>query len=142
LFSILGEGPVLASDAARQATEAEVTPRTLRRAKKALGVKSQRQGFGRGAKYYWVRDPENELDRQLWSQEMDTLTDKLCQGAPTEDVAPREDTGKDASAPPASPSQPSYHDDADEDRHSPDWWKQGRPDDQSDDDGPNSPVVP
>lgn len=52
LFSILAEGPVLAKEARDLALEAGVERHTLRRAKESLGVKSQRQGFGKGSKFY------------------------------------------------------------------------------------------
>ena len=54
LYSLLGDGPMLASEAKAAAAEAGIADRTLRRAKAILQVASQRKGFGPGSIFYNV----------------------------------------------------------------------------------------
>lgn len=107
LYSILGDGPVLASEAKRLAVAAGVAERTLRRAKEVLNIDSQRRGFGKGSKFWWALPDEHDIVSQLRSKDTDDLMDKLC--------AP-EDTPR-----PASPEEqeeegkpPHDHDEPDE----------------------------
>ena len=53
LREVLGEGPADGKRVQREASEAGITDRTLRRAKTALGVKSKREG-GLGPAGRWV----------------------------------------------------------------------------------------
>jgi hypothetical protein len=61
LRDLLAEGGQLARDVHREAREAGISERTLSRAKSALGVKSQREGFGKDGKFYWVLLDEAEV---------------------------------------------------------------------------------
>jgi hypothetical protein len=54
LQEILAEGPVPAKKVKAIASEAGVAERTLARAREALGVTTQREGFGKGARYVWA----------------------------------------------------------------------------------------
>jgi hypothetical protein len=54
LAEILAEGPVPAKKVKAIASEAGVAERTLARAREALGVTTQREGFGPGARYVWA----------------------------------------------------------------------------------------
>jgi len=53
LLDVLAIGPVLQQDVRSKATEAGLAWRTVERAKEALGVESNRQGWGPGSKCYW-----------------------------------------------------------------------------------------
>lgn len=110
LFSILAEGPVLADEAKKLVLEAGVERRTLRRAKESLGIKSKREGFGKGSKFYWVLPDTNDLIDRLKQNELDDLLDNLIYGA--DETLP---DGNDTSDPA-------------------DWWKQGPRDDAEDSD--------
>jgi len=59
LLEVLGGGPVLASEIRSQANSAGMNHNTLDAARRELGVRSERHGFGRGAKCYWYL-PEHE----------------------------------------------------------------------------------
>lgn len=85
IFSILGEGRVEAKSVIRLASEAGVSAATLKRAKKALGVISFREGFGPGSKFFWRLDADNLLSRQLMAKERDALADRLFSGTDDED---------------------------------------------------------
>ena len=78
----MGKGEVLAADAKKLALQAGLSDRTLRRAKKELGVKSRRQGFGPGSQFFWglpedseviqqfrQRDPEDSAERPFREEE-------------------------------------------------------------------------
>jgi hypothetical protein len=78
LYSILGDRPVLASEAKRLAAAAGVADRTLRRAKEVLKVDSQRRGFGKGSKFWWALPAEHGIVSQLRNKDMDNLMDRLC----------------------------------------------------------------
>jgi AAA domain-containing protein len=54
LAEILAEGPLPARTVKALAGEAGVSERTLARAREALGVTTQREGFGKGARYVWA----------------------------------------------------------------------------------------
>lgn len=53
LKEYLGDGPVPAQEAKRAAREAGFSERTVERARAKLRVTSERDGFGKGAKYVW-----------------------------------------------------------------------------------------
>jgi putative DNA primase/helicase len=58
LKSALAAGPMPAKDIERTAREHGLTPKVLRSARKPLGVKTERDGFGPGSKSLWSRpDP-------------------------------------------------------------------------------------
>jgi len=85
LFSILGEGPLLAGIVLKLVRNAGVAERTCRRAKSVLGVKSQRDGFGRGSKFFWVMPEEETVVKRLRAKEMDNLAQQLFgEGAASE----------------------------------------------------------
>ncbi len=53
LLELLGAGRVPASDVLKYAGQDRIKERTLRTAKRKLGVKSVREGFGPGSACYW-----------------------------------------------------------------------------------------
>jgi hypothetical protein len=78
LRQILGAGSVLADEARDQARKAGVSDRTLDRAKARLGVRAEREGFGKDGTWHWAlgagkdkqgpagghRAPEDTIERQ------------------------------------------------------------------------------
>jgi energy-coupling factor transporter ATP-binding protein EcfA2 len=54
LRDLLLTGPATAREIKRQAADASISEKALRRARERLGVQVRRQGFGRGASYVWV----------------------------------------------------------------------------------------
>ncbi len=53
LFATLADGPVALREVHAAARQEGIQPRTLRRAREALGILSRREGFGRGGHQYW-----------------------------------------------------------------------------------------
>jgi hypothetical protein len=65
LHGLLNDGPVPVADVATLAQTATIKPRTLKRAKRTLGVRSERQG-GLGASGYWTwRLPEQAREGEI-----------------------------------------------------------------------------
>jgi len=64
LRDVLGDGEVAARDVQRQARDAGIAERTLRRAREGLGVTSRREGFGAGVPSMWSLPtcPSDPLD--------------------------------------------------------------------------------
>jgi len=60
LRDALADGPMRADDVKRQAKQNSIAERTLNRAKSITGVLAKREGFGRGAIWYWLL-PGNRL---------------------------------------------------------------------------------
>ena len=81
LFSILAEGPVLAGEVRRLASYAGVAPRTLRRCKEILGVRSLREGFGPGSRFYWAL-PEHSETVCSWASGLDFRLDNAAKLPP------------------------------------------------------------
>lgn len=80
LFSILGEKKLDAKSAKKLAGDAGVAPATLKRAKKALGVVSRREGFGPESTFYWELHEDNLLVQNLREDELTNLMGRLVQG--------------------------------------------------------------
>ena len=91
LYSLLGEGPVCVGDVTTLANRNGVAARTLQRAKKELSVKSVRDGFGKGSKYFWVLPEKNELLARLIEQDLTALADELFNSTPEQSAAPPQD---------------------------------------------------
>lgn len=53
LEALLRDGPLWQSDIEEQARAGDIAPRTLKRAKKSLGISSVKDGFGEGACWFW-----------------------------------------------------------------------------------------
>ena len=53
LRAALAGGPVLAAELSRVAHQRGLTPKAIRSAREALGVKIERNGFGPGSKSLW-----------------------------------------------------------------------------------------
>ena len=53
LKSFLADGPVAATEVRRTAKSAGLSGRTLDRAKKLVGVRARREGFGKGSTWMW-----------------------------------------------------------------------------------------
>ena len=86
LYSILAEGPLPAKEAKDLSTAAGISPRTLRRAKEILEVRSQRRGFGKGSKFFWHLPDRHEIVARLHEQDMGELMDSLCFGESSGEV--------------------------------------------------------
>lgn len=56
LRDVLADGPLSAKEIFRLAAQAGIAERTLKRAKRELGIRSQRSGFGREGGYSWGLD--------------------------------------------------------------------------------------
>jgi hypothetical protein len=89
LYSILSEGRVPASDVIRLAKHTGVSERTLKRAKRDLGVASWKHGSGPGSQWSWELPPDEELLRPFKSKDLDCLMDELIYG---DDGEPQEGT--------------------------------------------------
>jgi hypothetical protein len=85
LFSVLAEGPLLASAAKSAVLNAGVSSATLKRAKKVLRIESFRKGFGRGSTFYWELPSRDGLVQQLRENELGDLMDKLIHGDDDDD---------------------------------------------------------
>ena len=92
LFAMLAEREVLQSEVQAAARQEGIAPRTLRRAREALGVVSRRDGFGRGGRHYW-RLPEDDVTYAQLRERMEA--DLAAQGWHQEDDAVPEDVGPD-----------------------------------------------
>ncbi len=57
---MLENGPMNATDVLRQARELGLSEHAVRSARKRLGVKIQREGFGKGARYQWMLSEAGE----------------------------------------------------------------------------------
>ena len=88
LYSILGDGPLLAIEAKKLANAAGITDRTLRRAKEVLQVGSRRKGFGRGSQFRWILPKQHEIVARLREHDLDMLCDKLFHGDTGENQFP------------------------------------------------------
>jgi hypothetical protein len=89
LFSLLSEGPLPASDVAGRAAQAKVAPRTLHRAKSALGVRSIKRGSGKGSHWYWRLPDDDRTYRAFKEHDLDRLMDQLCFGDDGLDIPER-----------------------------------------------------
>ncbi len=85
LFSILGEEKVDAKTAKSLAMDCGVSAATLKRAKQALGVQSQREGFGPRSQFFWRLDDDHPLTRQLREQELSNLVARLFEDPDDDD---------------------------------------------------------
>ena len=63
LYSILSKGRVSANNVHRFAKQATVSERTLKRAKRNLGVRSWKFGSGPGSRWYWELPDDQKLLR-------------------------------------------------------------------------------
>jgi hypothetical protein len=64
LVQLLADGSMLAKEVQAEAKKAGVAPRTLDRAKSALGVRSKRDGFGAKGEWSWFLPPKDATDPQ------------------------------------------------------------------------------
>jgi hypothetical protein len=85
LYSILAEGQVPANDVIRLAKTAGVSERTLKRAKRDLGVSSWKRGSGPGSRWFWELPQDDKLLRRFKDKDLDCLLNELIYGgsAPT-----------------------------------------------------------
>lgn len=81
LYSILAVGPVQANDVIRLAKLAGVTVRTLKRAKRNLGVRSWKEGSGPGSRWLWELPDDEELLRPFKARDIDDLMERLISGS-------------------------------------------------------------
>jgi len=80
LFSVLGDGPLSASEARAAVLNAGISTATLKRAKKVLKVESNRKGFGRNSTFFWELPSRDRLVQQLKDNELSDLVSKLISG--------------------------------------------------------------
>ncbi|MGA2617384.1 MAG: AAA family ATPase [Thermoguttaceae bacterium] len=97
LFATLAGGPVLQREVHTAARQEGITPRTLRRAREALGIVSHRDGFGRGGRHYWQL-PDDDTAYVHLRERMEA--DLAAQGwhhqeadVPDDEEAPPDDEG-------------------------------------------------
>ncbi|MCE9618485.1 MAG: AAA family ATPase [Planctomycetes bacterium] len=65
LRKALADGPMLAEEVKQQAEQNGISAATLRRAKREAGVEAKREGFGPGAKWYWMLPEHHRCSPQL-----------------------------------------------------------------------------
>jgi len=87
IFSLLAEGRMAAKDVRTEALDAGVSSATLKRAKKALKVKSVREGFGKSSRFFWELPDQDELVEQLQANEMESLIERLLDDSDDDDSA-------------------------------------------------------
>jgi hypothetical protein len=80
LYSILAVGPVQANEVIRLAKSAGVTERTLKRAKRDLGVRSFKEGSGPGSRWLWELPVDEELLQPFKARDIDDLMERLIYG--------------------------------------------------------------
>jgi hypothetical protein len=80
LFSILVEGPVPAKECIKLAGEAGVTERTLKRAKKRMGVPSWKEGSGKKCKWLWELPNDPKLLKRFKDKDIAQLVERLVHG--------------------------------------------------------------
>jgi len=80
LYSLLGEGPVWASEAIQLAAKAGVAKRTLDRAKHELGVLSRKRGSGKGSRWVWELPADETRLKPYKEKDIDDLMDRLIFG--------------------------------------------------------------
>jgi hypothetical protein len=73
LSNILSQGKTPIEDVKKAARSANVTPKSLRSAREALGIKSKRDGFGPGAVYSWSLPespclPSTPMNAHVWKR--------------------------------------------------------------------------
>jgi hypothetical protein len=85
VYSVLGDGPVLVTEATKAILNAGVAKRTCDRAKRLLGVGSIRRGYGPGSVWYWELPKQSDLRNRLHQLDLDELCDHLVNGtSPTQ----------------------------------------------------------
>jgi hypothetical protein len=118
LYSLLGDGPLWVNHVKQLAGRSGVSARTLQRAKELLGVMSLRDGFGRGARYFWALPDGNELVSRLKEKDLGDLADALINGRPDSPEDPSANAGQNRRPP------RGFRDILGEDDDDPsDWWK-------------------
>lgn len=109
LYSILAEGKIPASDVIRLGRLAGVCERTLKRAKRELGVRSWKSGSGPGSRWFWQLPDDQELLRPFKDRDIGDLMDQLIYG----EDGPAQD-GNDEKRHPDLPGEGQDDDDGDE----------------------------
>ena len=83
--------PIPVLDLFKLARLAGISITTLKRAKRALHMKSRRVGGGIGSKWYWLPPDDERLLQQFRDRDLDELVNDLCHGHPLlnlHDVSP------------------------------------------------------
>ena len=109
LYSILSKGQLPAKDVIRLAKLAAVSERTLKRAKRDLGVRSWKFGSGSGSRWSWELPDDAELLRQFKDKDLDCLMNELIY---SQDAPPKE--GGDRTHRPDRREQKQQEDDGDD----------------------------
>jgi hypothetical protein len=80
LYSILAEGPVPTKDCIALAKEAGISERTLKRAKKRMGVRSWKEGGGKDCRWLWELANDPETLRRFKEKDIANLVERLVHG--------------------------------------------------------------
>ena len=80
LYSILVEGPVPAKECIKLASEAGVSERTLKRAKKRMGVPSWKEESGKKCKWLWELPNDPKLLKRFRDKDIAQLVERLVHG--------------------------------------------------------------
>ena len=80
LFSILVEGPVPAKECIKLAGEAGVCERTLKRAKKRMGVHSWKENSGTDRRWLWELPNDPRLLKRFHDKDIAQLVERLVHG--------------------------------------------------------------
>ncbi len=87
LFSLLAEGPVAANETIASAKRAGIAERTLKRAKKILGVKSCKIFSGAQSKWLWQLPDDDQVLQPFRDRDMADLMDRLIYGDASRDTS-------------------------------------------------------
>ena len=80
LYSILVEGPLPATECLKLAGDAGVSGRTLKRAKKRMGVPSWKEGSGKDCKWLWELPNDPKLLKRFKDKDIANLVERLVHG--------------------------------------------------------------
>jgi hypothetical protein len=80
LYSILAEGPVAAKYCVTRAKNAAVSERTLKRAKKQIGVRSWKEGSGANSRWLWELPDDPVLHQRFKEKDLTNLVERLIHG--------------------------------------------------------------
>jgi hypothetical protein len=80
LYSILVDGPVPAKECLKFASEAGVSERTLKRAKKQMGIPSWKEGHGKDCRWLWELPNNAQLLQRFKEKDIAQLVERLVHG--------------------------------------------------------------
>jgi len=83
LYSLLSEGPMRACEVVKQAAKAQVSTRTLQRAKQQLQIVTRKHGGGSGSWWEWELPDDKELLRPFRERDRDAFLEPFTFRDPT-----------------------------------------------------------